>query len=138
LHPEWSLNITINVSIEPDTKVNADENMLNTVIRNLISNAIKYTHNNGYVQVFSEIREINKRKFSVIGVKDNGVGIPANKQNKIFNIEDNYTTNGTGKEKGTGLGLILCKEFVEKHNGRIWCESQENQGSTFYFSLPFN
>jgi PAS domain S-box-containing protein len=131
-------NITINVSIEPDTKVNADENMLNTVIRNLISNAIKYTHNNGYVQVFSEIREINKRKFSVIGVKDNGVGIPANKQNKIFNIEDNYTTNGTGKEKGTGLGLILCKEFVEKHNGRIWCESQENQGSTFYFSLPFN
>jgi signal transduction histidine kinase len=100
--------------------------------------SVKYTHNNGYVQVFSEIREINKRKFSVIGVKDNGVGIPANKQNKIFNIEDNYTTNGTGKEKGTGLGLILCKEFVEKHNGRIWCESQENQGSTFYFSLPFN
>ena len=114
----------------------ADENMLSTILRNLISNALKYTHKGGIINIFANVRDYNNKKFIVIGVQDNGVGIPEDKKGKIFNIEDNYTTNGTEKEKGTGLGLILCKEFVEKHEGKIWCESKENEGSTFFFSLP--
>lgn len=129
--------IDITMEISEEDSIFADENMLNTIIRNLISNALKYTHKGGTIQIFSRVQKIGTRTFSVIGVKDNGVGIPKDKIEKIFNIEDNYTTNGTEKEKGTGLGLILCQEFAERHSGKIWCESEENVGSTFYISLPF-
>ncbi len=114
----------------------ADENMLKTVLRNLISNAIKYTHKGGKISVIGQKQEIDGVLYNVIGVKDNGVGIPKDKLDRIFSIEDSFSTYGTEKEKGTGLGLILCKEFVEKHKGKIWCESEENKGSTFSFSLP--
>jgi len=114
----------------------ADENMLTTILRNLISNSLKYTHRNGFIQIAFEKRTIHHKNFSVISIKDNGVGIPKDKQEKLFKIEQNYSTVGTEKEKGSGLGLVLCQEFVEKHDGKIWCESEENKGATFYFSLP--
>ncbi len=129
-------DIEIEVNIDYYETVFADENMLKTIIRNLIANAIKYTHKKGTIKISSIIQIFNKKKYNVIAVSDNGMGIPKDKQDKIFNIENNYTTVGTEKEKGTGLGLILCKEFVEKHFGKIWCESKENHGSTFFFSLP--
>ncbi len=128
--------IEIEINIDSYQSVYADENMLKTIIRNLVSNAVKYTHKKGTIKISSINQIFNNKKYNVIAIADNGMGIPKDKQEKVFNIESNYTTIGTEKEKGTGLGLILCKEFVEKHFGKIWCESEENKGSTFYFSLP--
>jgi PAS domain S-box-containing protein len=116
--------------------VKADANMLLTILRNLISNAIKYTHKSGIVSIETSIKLYNKTPFAVISISDTGVGIPLEKQDKLFKIEENYTTIGTEKEKGNGLGLILCKEFVEMHGGKIWCSSIEGSGSSFFFSLP--
>lgn len=123
-----------NLNIE----VYADANMLLTILRNLVSNAIKYTHRKGYVKINTETKLFKNRPFAIIAVADNGTGIPKEEQGKLFNIEENYTTSGTEKEKGSGLGLILCKEFVEMHGGKIWCSSEKDKGSTFYFSLPIN
>lgn len=117
-------------------KVFADRNMILTVIRNILSNAIKYTNRNGSIKVESYSKVFGSKKYVVVSVQDTGTGIPKNQLHKIFKIEENFTTLGTEKEKGTGLGLILCKEFVEMHGGKIWCESTEGVGSTFYFSLP--
>lgn len=128
--------INLFIKIEDKLEIFADNNMLNTVLRNLISNAIKYTNRNGQITISSYPKTINKTQYTVICIADNGVGIPADKQDKIFKIEENYSTNGTEKEKGTGLGLILCKEFIERHGGNIWCESEENKGSMFCFTLP--
>ena len=108
--------------------------MLLTFLRNLISNSIKYTHKSGRVTIKTSIKPYNKTPFAVISINDTGVGIPLEKQGKLFKIEENYTT--MGKEKGNGLGLILCKEFVEMHGGKIWCSSMEGSGSSFFFSLP--
>ncbi|PKP10891.1 MAG: hypothetical protein CVU09_05060 [Bacteroidetes bacterium HGW-Bacteroidetes-4] len=119
-----------------DIFVKADANMLLTILRNLISNAIKYTHKSGIVSIETSIKLYNKTPFAVISISDTGVGIPLEKQDKLFKIEENYTTIGTEKEKGNGLGLILCKEFVEMHGGKIWCSSIEGSGSSFFFSLP--
>ncbi len=116
--------------------VKADANMLLTVLRNLISNSIKYTHKSGTITIETNIKLYNKTPFAVISICDTGVGIPIEKQDKLFKIEENYTTMGTEKEKGNGLGLILCKEFIEMHGGKIWCSSIEGSGSTFFFSLP--
>lgn len=122
--------------VSDEVYVNADNNMINTITRNLISNAIKYTKRNGEIIVNAELVKGNRKDFYKISVQDNGVGIPADKLNKLFKIEDNYSTKGTEKESGTGLGLILCKEFIEIHQGKIWVESVENGGSTFYFTVP--
>lgn len=113
---------------------NADQFMIETILRNLVLNAIKFTHPQGEVTVMAEKRN----QEIVFSVKDNGVGISENKIHKLFRLDENYTTSGTQNEKGTGLGLILCKEFVERHDGRIWVESEENVGSVFYFSIPVN
>jgi PAS domain S-box-containing protein len=129
-----NINIT-DLTIENIT-VMADNNMLQTIFRNLISNAIKYTHKNGIITLSAEKTRIHDKPYAIIAITDNGIGIPKDKQDKLFKIEENYTTAGTEKEKGSGLGLILCKEFVEMHGGKIWCSSTENIGSTFYFSLP--
>jgi signal transduction histidine kinase len=110
----------------------ADKAMINTVFRNLISNAIKFTMPGGRITISAEV----KQREIVFLVSDTGIGIPKNSIEKIFRIEQSYSTPGTNKEKGTGLGLILCKEFVEKHGGKIWVESEEGTGSTFYFTLP--
>ncbi len=111
--------------------VYADENMLKTVLRNLISNAVKFTPINGKV----EINAVQMPGEVLISVKDTGVGIKADDISKLFRIDSNFTRRGTENEKGTGLGLILCKEFVEKHGGRIWVESETGKGSTFTFSI---
>lgn len=117
----------------PETAIGyADRNTINLVIRNLITNAIKFTNDGGEIVVASE----DKGRELVVSVKDNGVGMPADIQKKLFDKVNPYSTRGTANEKGTGLGLILCKEFVEKNGGRIWVESTEGKGSTFWFTVP--
>lgn len=124
-------NIEIKIRIEPFLEVCADEYMLNTVMRNLLSNAIKFTSKEGLI----EISAIKNESFVEISVNDNGVGIPSNKLESLFSIESNYTTFGTEQEKGTGLGLVICKDFVERHAGKIWAESKEGEGTKFSFTL---
>jgi two-component system sensor histidine kinase/response regulator len=125
--------INLNYSIESEITIYADPNMINTILRNLITNAIKFTHENGIITVKSYTYD---DEFCAISVEDNGIGIPEDKRTKMFNLESSYSTSGTNNEKGTGLGLILCKEFVEKHNGKIWVESTKEIGSTFIFTVP--
>lgn len=110
----------------------ADRKMFDTIIRNLVSNAIKFTPENGKIIINSETIG-NKIK---INIEDNGVGIPEDKLSQIFSIASNYSTLGTQKEKGTGLGLILCKEFVDINKGEIEVKSEQGKGTTF--SLSFN
>ena len=105
--------------------------MLDTVLRNLVSNAIKFTNENGRIDIYGE----QDNSFVTITVSDNGVGIEPEAMEKLFDITLKNSTLGTAKETGTGLGLLLCKEFVEKHGGRIWVESEVGKGSTFYFTL---
>ncbi len=112
--------------------ITGDRNMLMTILRNLISNALKFTLTNGKV----EIKAIRKNKEIEISVKDNGIGITSENIGKLFKIGTNYTQRGTENEKGTGLGLLLCKEFVEIHGGRIWVESEIGKGSDFKFTIP--
>lgn len=111
--------------------VSADEDMLKTVFRNLISNALKFTTATGKV----EIAAVQKTNEVEITVKDTGTGIRKEDIEKLFKVDSNYTQRGTENEKGTGLGLVLCRDFVEKHGGKIWVESQEGKGSVFSFTL---
>ena len=110
----------------------ADKAMINTILRNLISNAIKFTNPGGSIVISAE----RTAEELVISVADDGVGIRKESIDKLFRIEETHSTLGTQKEKGTGLGLLLCKEFVEKHGGRIGVESELGKGSTFRFSIP--
>jgi len=112
--------------------ISADLNMVKTILRNLISNAIKYTHRNGEILIYTE----KQNQQAVIIVSDNGVGIEPEYQNRIWEINNSHSTPGTEKESGSGFGLILCKEFVEKHGGKIWVESELGQGSDFKFTIP--
>lgn len=125
-------SITIVQELPARTPVFADKAMINTILRNLISNALKFTRPGGTISVSLEM----KPQKITVSVKDNGVGIPANMINKLFRIDENFSTSGTNKEKGTGLGLIICKEFIDKHEGQIWAESEEGKGSIFSFTLP--
>ena len=127
-------DISLNYFQLEEIIVFADLNMIHMIIRNLISNAIKFTNLNGEINVYAS----SKGKFIEIAVSDNGVGMNEETQNKLFKLGTNKSTNGTAKEKGSGLGLILCKEFVEKQNGNIWVESELGKGSVFKFSLPLN
>lgn len=110
----------------------ADYQMTSMVLRNIISNAIKFTNLNGKIVLQSSADE----KFLKVCVTDNGVGIPQDIINKLFKVDEYISTLGTNKEKGTGLGLILCKEFVEKNGGQIFVESEQGAGTTFSFTLP--
>ena len=125
-------SIIINKDIPANVTVFADKPMISTVLRNLISNAIKFTMSGGEITISAQ----EKPDELIVSVKDSGVGIPENRIEKLFRLSENYSTPGTNNEKGTGLGLILCKEFVEKHGGKIWGESEVRKGSTFSFSLP--
>ena len=127
-----SKNITIQSEIKNEEYVFADKDMLETIFRNLISNAIKFTENNGKV-LLSMTNENNKTVFSI---KDSGIGIAPEKMANLFAINQRNTTSGTNDETGTGLGLTLCKDFVEKHGGQIWVESEIGKGSNFKFSIP--
>ena len=119
--------------------VEADKNMLATILRNLISNAIKFTPKEGNLALESRFVEGDaNQKYIEIIVKDSGLGISKDVQSKLFDISENISTKGTNNETGTGLGLILCKEFVEKHGGEIKVESQTGKGSNFIFTLPLN
>lgn len=110
----------------------ADPNLLKTIIRNLLSNAIKYTNQGGTIAIDSK----QTNGYMEIAISDTGMGMPQEAMEKIFRIDTKYSTPGTAKETGTGLGLILCKEFVEKHGGTIWVESKVGEGTTFTFTLP--
>lgn len=125
-------NITLNYSESEQTIVFADHYMILTILRNLISNAIKFTNPYGKI----DINAAQVDKFIQIAVSDNGVGIDTETQKKLFDLASNESTSGTANEKGTGLGLVLCKDCVEKHGGRIWVKSNLGAGSTFKFSLP--
>jgi signal transduction histidine kinase len=112
--------------------VEANKPSINTVVRNLLSNAIKFTPAGGAIKLSATPADHEV----VIAVSDTGVGMNKQAMNKLFRLDAKYSTPGTQQEQGTGLGLILCKDFVEKNNGRIWVESDEGKGSVFYFSLP--
>jgi signal transduction histidine kinase len=124
-------NISLSVSLATKT-VLVDGYMFNTVIRNLLANAVKFTPQNGQIAISSHPQETEVE----ISIKDTGVGIGATEIDKLFRIDVHHSTMGTAGESGTGLGLILCKEFVEKNNGTIWVESAAGKGSQFYIRLP--
>jgi signal transduction histidine kinase len=126
---------TIRINRELDNKllVFADKEMISTIVRNLLSNAIKFTNNGGQIS----LKTFASENEWVLSVKDNGVGIDESSLKKLFRIEETYSTRGTQNEKGTGLGLILCKEFTEKHGGKIWVSGVAGKGSTFRISIPF-
>jgi signal transduction histidine kinase/ligand-binding sensor domain-containing protein len=125
-------NITIHEDFDLKLMIHADVNMIRTVLRNLLTNAVKFTKPDGEVWVRLSVNN----GFCTIGVKDNGAGIPAEKIETLFRIDTSHKTRGTDQEPGTGLGLILCKEFVERHGGRIEVDSQPGNGSEFRVVLP--
>ena len=125
-------NIELENLVDEDTYAYGDLDTINLVVRNLISNAIKFTHEGGSVSISSQMKD----DFIHISVLDNGVGISTEKIPLLFTQYKNNSTKGTGNEKGTGLGLMLCKEYVEKNKGQIWVESEQGKGSCFQFSLP--
>lgn len=127
-------SITLYTETPEHVMVFADKAMMGTVMRNLISNAIKFTNPGGEI-IISVDHKINKL---IVTVADNGVGIKPEALEKLFVIEKSYSTVGTQDEKGTGLGLILCKEFIERHGGEIWVESEVGKGSKFHFTIPAN
>lgn len=126
-------NVELINEIEEDLKVAADPNLLSTVLRNLISNAVKFSDRGGQVKVSSKIVHEKLVEFSV---SDQGIGISKDDLQRLFRIDGNTKTIGESTEKGTGFGLILCKEFVEKQGGTISVDSVLNHGSTFKFTLP--
>lgn len=125
-----SISVTKNLPVS--APIFADKAMMGTIFRNLISNALKFTHEGGEVTISAEVGHNNL----TVVVRDNGIGIPKESIKRLFRIDQNFSTQGTSKESGTGLGLILCKEFVNKNKGEIWVESEEGIGSTFYFTIP--
>jgi len=125
-------HIEMSHSVEPGLNVSADLQMVKTVLRNLINNAIKYSNPNGEIKIDA----CELKKFVEVSVKDNGIGISDENQRKLFKIDSFHSTPGTHDEKGTGLGLLLCKEFIELHGGNIRIESQPGKGSLFAFTLP--
>ena len=108
-----------------------DIDMIKTVIRNLISNAIKFSFEGGTISIASKI----EGDFVIVSVKDSGKGIKKEDQEKLLKQNTHFTSYGTNNEKGSGLGLMLCKDFVEQHDGKLWFESEEGKGSTFFISL---
>ena len=115
------------------THVFADVDMINTIIRNLLSNAIKYTYSNGSISIIIEQHSAETVK---ITIKDSGIGISVENIEKLFKLDSNFSTPGIENEAGTGLGLILCKEFVEKNGGQIWVSSKAGSGTEFSFTVP--
>ncbi len=124
--------IELTQEIEEELPIRADKHMLASIIRNLVTNAIKFSNKGSNVKV-AAVRHDNGFLFSVA---DQGVGIPAADVGKLFSNDTGFTSYGTLGEKGTGMGLGLCRNFVEKHDGRIWVETTQGLGSTFYFTIP--
>jgi signal transduction histidine kinase len=124
-------NITIENKLSEPVFVYADYNSTTTILRNLLANAIKYSGEGDVVTIYSK----QENGYVKVIVEDQGMGIPKDKQDKLFQIDSAYSTPGTSDEKGTGLGLLLCKEFAEKNHGNIDFTSEEGKGSIFYFTL---
>lgn len=124
--------ISMDHSVIPNLYVTADLQMVKTIFRNLISNAIKFSKPGG--TIFISAKE--GKRFVEIEVQDNGIGISGKTQKKLFRIDEFRSTSGTNNEQGTGLGLLFCKEFVSRHGGKIWVESEPGKGSKFKFTLP--
>ncbi len=129
-----SKKIKFNTDLKPGLRGYADVNMITTVFRNLVSNAIKFTPENGHIDINADIKD----SLLHISVQDSGVGLSAENIEKLFRINVHFSRKGTNEETGTGLGLILCKEFVEKNGGKIWVKSKEEEGSQFCFTVPLN
>ena len=125
--------IGLTISVPGELEIRADIHMFDTIIRNLISNAIKFTISGGKVIVTANY---NGDHYIVVKISDSGIGMTPELKNKLFQIDEKTSRPGTEGETSTGLGLLLCKEFIEKHGGKIWVESSVGQGSTFSFSLP--
>ena len=124
--------ILLRSMVAENTFVSADGYMLATILRNLISNALKFTESGGTVTIFTQIHDADKLEVSIT---DTGCGIPQSDQHKLFCIDQQYSQTGTAGETGTGLGLILCQELVERHGGKIWAESAPGKGAAFRFTL---
>lgn len=133
----FSKQIAILVNIDKSIKLLVDENMVKTIIRNLISNAIKFTHKEGLIKIYAgKPVSTEGKKFTEIIIEDNGVGIAKNDLDKLFKIDSGFSNPGTENEKGTGLGLVLVKEFIEKHAGTITIESERGIGTKVILTLP--
>ncbi len=126
--------IKITLDVPENILVFADSNMLMTVLRNLVSNAIKFTPNGKNILILAE----TIKHECTITIKDEGVGIKPEDNSKLFKNEIHFSTYGTNREKGSGLGLLLCKDFIEKHGGKIWVESVFGKGSDFKFTIPIH
>jgi len=126
--------ITVNYFEEVNIQVYADVNMLKTILRNLMLNAVKFTNSSGQISVYAEKNDT----YAIITISDTGIGISEKNIAKLWNVTERYTTAGTSGETGTGFGLLLCKEFVEKHGGQIWVESELGKGSNFKFTVPLS
>jgi PAS domain S-box-containing protein len=126
-------NITVKSEIGEEINIYADEQMFESLVNNLLINALKFSHRNGEILVKANQNHDNTVQ---IAVKDNGIGMNKNILENLFRLGAQENRKGTEGEPSTGLGLIICKEYIEKHNGSIWAESSDNEGSTFYFTLP--
>lgn len=127
-------NIKIQLNVKDDLFIFVDKDLIGQVFNNLISNAIKFTNENGNITLSSKPSE--KLRFVEFSVKDNGIGIKEENLNRLFKVETKFSSEGTKGEKGSGLGLSLIKEIIEKHGGKIWVESEYKKGSEFKFTLP--
>ncbi len=130
--PADKKGVALTTNFADDLQAFGDREMTNTVIRNLINNAIKFSNKGGTV----EMKILDKRELFEIVVSDRGVGISAGNVKKLFQIEEKHKSVGTAGESGTGLGLVLCKEFVDKNGGEIWCKTKEGSGTEFHFTIP--
>ncbi|MHB1146879.1 MAG: ATP-binding protein [Lutibacter sp.] len=125
-------DIFINSSHSPEVYVYADKNMVEVILRNLIVNAIKFTESSGKIEIYS----MPIGEFIEISVSDNGIGIEKDLKEKLFKSDFNESSRGTANEKGSGLGLVICKRFVERHQGKIWIENKKEKGTMVKFTLP--
>jgi signal transduction histidine kinase len=125
-------NVSIEVSANEGLLLYADPDMLKTILRNLITNAIKYSNLSSVIHVYLE----TKSAYYEISVEDKGIGMREDEKENLFQGTDFISKNGTAEEKGSGLGLMICKEFVERHSGKIRVESETGKGSKFIFSIP--
>lgn len=127
-------SIEIKLNIKEDETLFADNNMIQIVFRNLLTNAIKFTRKGGKIIVTSH----SAKDYIMCSVQDNGIGMSDEIARNLFRIDTRTKRSGTDGEQSSGLGLLLCKEFIEKHGGKIWAVSEENKGSTFHFTIPKN
>ena len=143
-----SKSIKLLSQVKPNSNIYCDKDMILIVLRNLITNAIKFSYEGGKISISYSIVEnilenydrsvIKNGKYSKISIQDFGIGINQEDIEKLFRIDSTYSNIGTFNEQGSGLGLILCKDFIEKHKGNIWIESELGKGTTVHFTLPLN